>query len=127
MLLRFTGVLPYVGAEPVPLKFCDGTVVAFTVLKKPPNERKTGRRRGSDAIECVRSRDTNAGKYKLTGKGRKIDVTDCPYLILETVPCKILVHLLVESKRVDDRHQSRDTHRDACTEHDCYCNLALNR
>ena len=44
------GVLPYVGAEPVPLQFWDGTLVAFIVLKNPPNERKTGRRRGSDAV-----------------------------------------------------------------------------
>lgn len=49
---RLTGALPYVGAEPVPLKFCEGlgAVVPRTVLKKPPKERKTGRRRGRDAV-----------------------------------------------------------------------------
>ena len=50
LLPRLMGVLPYVGAEPVPLQFWDGTLVAFIVLKNPPNERKTGRRRGSDAV-----------------------------------------------------------------------------
>lgn len=47
--LRFEGALPYVGAEPVPLKFWDGVFVALTVVRKPLNERKTGRRSGREA------------------------------------------------------------------------------
>lgn len=108
-LLRFEGALPYVGAEPVPLKFWDGTVVALTVLKKPPNERKTGRRRGSDAVTHQH------GSFQflniLTSKRRKIDVTDCPYLVFNAVPGKIFVKFLIECKSVDDCHQGRGAHR----------------
>lgn len=54
----------------------------------------------------------------LTRQRREVDVADCPNLVLDAVPCQVLVHFPVERDGVDNGHQRRDAYCDARGEHD---------
>jgi hypothetical protein len=50
--VRRKGPLPYVGVELELARPAEGVPVDLRPLKMPPKDRKTGRRRGSDAVRC---------------------------------------------------------------------------